>query len=146
MFSTTPTSLHEFEWHLAGMLQRQPRSTCGEIIHVWQFLTDLWSLTLMIFRISIPPTSLHGFEWHSAGMFHYKSRSACGGWFMFDQYWQSYGPWHIEFLHILACLLNSSYILPWIWMKLGRDVAPHVYMCMWGNNSYSEYFARIIVL
>ena len=40
------------------------------------------------------------------------------------KFWQSYGPWHLEFLHILACLLNSSYILAWIWIKLGRDVAP----------------------
>ena len=36
------------------------------------------------------------------------------------------GPWHLVFKHILACLLNSSYILAWIWMKLGRDVAPQV--------------------
>ena len=42
---------------------------------------------------------------------------------MFDKFWQSYGS-HLEFLHILACLLNSSYILAWIRMKLGRDVAP----------------------
>ena len=27
-------------------------------------------------------------------------------------------PWHLEFLHILVCLLNSSYILAWIWMKV----------------------------
>ena len=31
-----------------------------------------------------------------------------------------------NFLHILAFLFNSSYILAWIWMKLGRDVAPQV--------------------
>ena len=30
---------------------------------------------------------------------------------MLDKFWQSYSPWHLEFLHILACLLNSSYIL-----------------------------------
>ena len=29
-----------------------------------------------------------------------------------------------SFRRIKVCLLNSSYILAWIWMKLGRDVAP----------------------
>ena len=29
---------------------------------------------------------------------------------MFGKFWQSYVPWHLEFLHILACFLNSSYI------------------------------------
>ena len=29
---------------------------------------------------------------------------------MFYQFWQSYGPWHLECLHILACLLHSSYM------------------------------------
>ena len=29
---------------------------------------------------------------------------------MFGLLWQSYCPWHLEFLHILACILNSSYI------------------------------------
>ena len=52
---------------------------------------------------------------------------------MFDKFWQSYGPWHLEFLHILARLLNSSYILEWIWMKLGRDVAPQVYRSAGGE-------------
>ena len=59
---------------------------------------------------------------------------------MFDKLWQSYGPWHIEFLHILACLLNSSYIFAWIWMKLGRNVAPQVLKCMYGDNSCSTNF------
>ena len=31
---------------------------------------------------------------------------------MFDKFWQSYCPWHLAFLHILACLLNSSYLHP----------------------------------
>ena len=46
--------------------------------------------------------------------------------FMFGKFWQSYGPWHLEFLHILACLLNTSYIVALIWIRLGRDVAPQV--------------------
>ena len=43
-------------------------------------------------------------------MLHHKSRSSCGEKIhdMFDKFWQSYGPWHLEFLHFLACLLNSS--------------------------------------
>ena len=65
---------------------------------------------------------------------------------MFGQFWHSYGPWHLQFLHILACLLNSSYILAWIWMKLGRDVAPQVYKCMWGDNSCSANFDTVMVL
>ena len=33
---------------------------------------------------------------------------------MFDKFWQSYGPCHSEFLHILACLFNSSNTNAWI--------------------------------
>ena len=33
---------------------------------------------------------------------------------MFNKFCQS---WHLEFLHILACLFNSSYIVSWVWMK-----------------------------
>ena len=43
------TSLHGFEWYLAGMLHHKSRSACGEIIHVRQILAELWSLTLRIF-------------------------------------------------------------------------------------------------
>ena len=32
-----------------GMLHHKSRSACGEIIHVWQILAELWSLTLRIF-------------------------------------------------------------------------------------------------
>ena len=49
VFSTPPTSLHGFEWNLAGMLHLKSRSACGEIIHVRQILAELWSLTLRIF-------------------------------------------------------------------------------------------------
>ena len=49
VFSTPPTSLHGFEWNLAGMLYHKSRSACGEIIHVLQILAELWSLTLRIF-------------------------------------------------------------------------------------------------
>ena len=48
VFSTPPTSLHGFEWNLAGMLHHKSRSACGEIIHVRQILAELWSLTLRI--------------------------------------------------------------------------------------------------
>ena len=61
---------------------------------------------------------------------------------MFGKFWQSYGPWHLEFLNILACLLNSFYIL----MKLGRDVASQVKKCIWGDNSCSTNFGRVMVL
>ena len=37
------------EWHLAGMLYHKSRSSCGEIIHVWQILAELWPLTLRMF-------------------------------------------------------------------------------------------------
>ena len=65
---------------------------------------------------------------------------------MFDKFWQNYGPWHLEVLHILACLLNSIYIFAWIWMTLGRDLAPQVYKCLWGNNSCLTKFGRVMVL
>ena len=48
VFSTPPTSLHGFEWNLAGMLYHKSRSAFGEIIHVRQILAELWSLTLII--------------------------------------------------------------------------------------------------
>ena len=49
VLSTPPTSLHGFEWHLAGMLHHKSRSACGEIIYVRQIFAELWSLTLRIF-------------------------------------------------------------------------------------------------
>ena len=48
VFSTPPTSLHGFQWNLAGMLYHKSGSACGEIIHVWQISAELWSLTLRI--------------------------------------------------------------------------------------------------
>ena len=48
LLSTPPTSLHGFEWNLAGMLHHKSRSACGEIIYVQKILTELWSLTLRI--------------------------------------------------------------------------------------------------
>ena len=57
-----------------------------------------------------PPTSLHGFEWNLVQMLYHKSRKACG---------EIIHVWNIlAELRILACLLYSSYILAWIWMKL----------------------------
>ena len=129
VFSTPPTSLHGFEWNFAGMLHHKSRSACGEIIHVRQILAELWSLTLRIFtHFSLSSQLLHPFmdlneTWQ--GCCTTSLEVHVGRYFMFDKFWQSYGPWHLEFLHILACLLNS-YILSWIWMKLGRDVAPQV--------------------
>ena len=49
VFSTPPTSLHGFEWNLAGMLHHKSKSACGEIIHVRQILAELWPSTLRIF-------------------------------------------------------------------------------------------------
>ena len=46
---STPTSLHGFEWNLAGMLHNKSRSACEEIIHVRQILAELWPLTLRSF-------------------------------------------------------------------------------------------------
>ena len=199
----TTSSLHGFEWNLAGMLHHKSRSACGEIIYVWHILQELQPLKLRIFtHFSLSSqllhpcmdlnetwqgccttSSLHGFEWNLARMLHHKSKSAFGEiiyvrqisqelqpltlrifahfslsfstqqlllhlcmdlnetWqgccttslevlvgrlFMFGKFCKSYGPWHLEFLHILACLLNSSYIFAWIWMKLGRDVVLQV--------------------
>ena len=78
-------------------------------------------------EFSTPPKHLHGFEWNLAWMLYYKSKSACGEiihvWNIFAEFW----PLKLRFfLHILACLLKFSLILAWIWMKLGRDVAPQV--------------------
>ena len=51
-----------------------------------------------------------------------------------------------SFCHIKVCLLNSSYIHAWISMKLGRDVVPQVWKCMWGDNSCSTNFSRVMAL
>ena len=109
---------------VGGVEKTNFEGTEWQVINVRQILAELLSLILRIFThfsFSTPPTSLQGFEWNLAGMLHHKSRSACEEIIMFDIFWQSYGPWHLQFLHILACLLNS-YILAWIWMKLGRDI------------------------
>ena len=131
VFSTLPTSLHGFEWNSAGMLHHKSRSGCGERIHVQQILEELWSLTLRIFthlslssQLLLHPCMDLNESWQeccTTSLVVYVGRE-----FMFNKFWKSYGPWHLEFLHILACLLNSSFILAWIWMKLGRDVAPQV--------------------
>ena len=99
----------------------------GEIIHVRLILAELWPLTFRIFTDFILSSQLlphhHGFVWNLARMLHQKSRSACGEiiyvWIIMAELW-SLTP---RILHILACLLNSSYIVAWISMKLGRDVA-----------------------
>ena len=136
---------------LAGMLHHKCRSACGEIIHVWQILAELWSLALRIFtHFSLSLQLLL----HPCMDLNETLQECCttslevhvGRSFMFDKFWQSYGPWHLEFLHILACLLNSSYILAWIWMKLGRSVAPQVQMNMWGDNLCSTNFAGVMTL
>ena len=132
---STPTSLHGFEWNLAGMLYHMSRSACGEVIHVRQISAELWPLTLRIFthfslssQLPLHPCMDLNETWQ--GCCTTSLEVHVGRYFMFDKFWQSYGPWHLEFLHILACLLNSSYILAWIWMKLGNDVVPQVLKCM----------------
>ena len=103
----------------------------GEIIHVRQILAELWSLTLRIFthfslssQLFLHPCMDLNETWQ--GCCTTSLEVHVGRWFMLNKFWQSYGPWHLEFLHILARLLDSSYIPAWIWMKLGRDVAPKV--------------------
>ena len=112
-------------------MHHKSRSACGEIIHVQQILAVLWSLTLRIFthfslssQLLLHPCMDLNETWQGCCTTSLKVH--VGRLFMFGKVLQSYGPWHLEFLHILACLLNFSYILAWIWMKLGRDVAPQV--------------------
>ena len=58
-------------------------------------------------------------------MFYQKSRCACEEMIHVLQILpEVYGYLHLEFVRILPCLLNSSYIATWIWMKLGRSDAP----------------------
>ena len=107
------------------------RSACGEIIYVRQILAELWSLTLRIFtHFSLSSQLLlqtcMDFNETWQGCCSTSLEVHVGRLFMFDKFWQSYGPWHLECLHILACLLNSCYVVAWIWMKVGRDVAPQV--------------------
>ena len=167
------------------MLYHMSRCACGEVIHVRQILAELWTLTLRIFtHFSLSSQLLL----HRCMDLNETWQGCCttslevhvGKNLFFYKFWQSYGPWHLEFLcrlrsiaahrdhfvrrlsvcacvclsdshtflivthsyvsqathaflgmlplclHILACLLNSSYILAWIWIKVGRDVAPQV--------------------
>ena len=141
-----------------GMLHHKSRSACGEIIHVRQILAELWSLTLRIFthfslssQLLLHPCMDLNETWQ--GCCTTSLEVHVGRSFMFGKFWQSYGPWHLEFLYILAeflyilaCLLNSSYILAWIWMKVGRDVAPQVLKCMLGNNSCSSNITGVKAL
>ena len=78
-----------------------------------QILAELWSLTLRIFTNF---SSSSQFLLHPCMDLNETWQGCCttslevhvGRWFMFGKLWQGYGPWHLEFLHILACLLNSS--------------------------------------
>ena len=128
---TPPTSFHGFEWNLAGMCHYKSRSACGEIIHVRQILAELWSMTLTIVtrfslfsKLLLHPCMNWNETWQGCCITILEVHM--GREFMRGKFWQSYGPWHLEFLHILSCLLNSSYIFASIWMKLGRDVTPQV--------------------
>ena len=119
VFSTFPKSQHSFAWYLAGMLHNKPRSTYREMIHVRQILAELWSLTLRIFthfslssQLFLHPCIDLNETWQ--GCFTTSLELHVWRWFMFDKFWESYSPWHLEFLHILACLLNASYTLAWI--------------------------------
>ena len=89
------------------------------MIHVGQILAELWSLTLRILtHFSLSSQLLL----HPCMDLKETLQECCttsqemhvGRLFMFDKFWQSNGPLHLEFLHILVCLLNSSYILAWI--------------------------------
>ena len=97
VFSTS-TSLHGFEWNLAGMLHHKSRSVCWEIIYVWQILAVLWPLTLRSFtHFSLSSQLLHPFmdlnkTWQ--GCCTTSLEVQVGRWFMFDKFWQSYGPWY----------------------------------------------------
>ena len=98
------------------------------------------------FVFSTPPTSFHGFEWNLAGMLHHKSRSACGEIIHVPQILAEL--WYLTLRIFTHFSLSSqlSYILAWIWMKLGRDVAPQVLKCMFGNNSCSSNIAGVKAL
>ena len=104
VFSTPPTSLHGSEWNLAGMLHHKSRSACGEIIHVRQILAELWSLTLWIFthfslssQLLLHPCMDLNETWQ--GCCTTSLEVHVGRLFMFDKFWQSYGPWHLEKLY-----------------------------------------------
>ena len=116
----------DLKWciHLSRSVFLCPRHNMarGHLVFALSVLPSFRHSVPSKFVFSTPPTSLLGVEWNFVQMLYHKSRSACGELFMFDKFWQSYCPWHFEFLHILACLLNSSYIVAWIWMKLGRDL------------------------
>ena len=95
-------SLHGFEWNLAGMLHHKSRSACWEIIYVWQILAELWSLTLRIFtHLACLLNSLL----HPCMDLNETWQGCCttslevhvGRLLMFNKFWQSYGPWHLEF-------------------------------------------------
>ena len=119
-------SLHRFGWNLAGMLRNhKSRSAFWEIIHVRTILAELWPLTIRIFtHFSLKLSS----QLLYLCMDLNETLQRCcttslevhvGRWFMFKIFWQSYGPWHLEFLHILAHLLEKH--------KLGRR--RWVYLC-----------------
>ena len=104
VFLTPPTSLHGFEWNLVKMLYHKSRKACGEIIHVWQILAELWPLTHRIFthfglssQLLLHPCMDLNETWYRCCTTNLEVH--VGRKFMFDEFWQSYGPWHLEFLH-----------------------------------------------
>ena len=88
------------------MLYHKSRSACGEIIHVLQILAELWSLTLRIFthfslssQLLLHPCMDLNESWQGCCTTSLEEHVGNNS-IMFDKFWQSYGPWHLEFLHI----------------------------------------------
>ena len=79
------------------MLYRKSGSACGELIHVRQFLAELWSLTLRIFthfslsfQLLLHPCMDLNETWQ--GCCTTRVEVYVGMQFLFDNFWQSNGP------------------------------------------------------
>ena len=137
------------------MLHHKLRSACMEIIYVWQFLAELWSLTPRIFT---------HFSLSSQLLLH-----CCMD---LNETWQgccttnlevskmNYLPTctsrlvvqyscQVSFKSMQGCRRSwedNLICVKILGMKLGRNVAPQIQKSMWGNHSCSTNFGRVMAL
>ena len=131
VFWTPPTLLQGFVWNLAGVLHHKSRFACVEIIHVPKnfvkgMALDTYNIYTFKLAFSTPPNLLHGFEWNLAEVLHHKSWFACGEIIHVPKILQELWLLTLILFTHFSFLLSFSYIVAWIWMKLGRSVAPQV--------------------
>ena len=111
------------------MLHHKSGNACGEIIHVQQILTELWSLTLRnfsYFSLSSQFLLYLCMDLNETWQGTTSVEVHVGRSIMFGIFGQSYDLWHFELLNILASFSLSSQLF--------------LYYCMDLNESWQECY------